>query len=190
MMKFTHGLAVIMLLLCGSESVCAAEQWALCRPAEVVAYQNRVHVRCELPVAPNIVFLATPTQPDFRFATRVVALAAVAQTSQKTLAILFDPADSTGTDFGCQMGDCRPLKAIGLTERSPPTPTTPTTATTATPATPVIPVIPVIPVTPEHAECQKACEEDLDRCIADAHGGRERGSCSAARRRCSNGCPP
>lgn len=125
---FKYGLAMV-LLLCGSSSLYAAEQWALCRPAEVVAYQNRVHVRCEVPVAPNIVFLATPTQPDFRFATRVVALGAAAQTSEKTLVILFDPADTTGPAFGCQAGDCRPLKAIGLTEAAPPRPTTPTTPT-------------------------------------------------------------
>lgn len=129
MMRLQYGLAVIMLLLCGSERAHAADQFALCRPVEVMAHLNRVHVLCELPVAPNIVFLAASAEPDSRFATRVVALGAVAQATQKTLLILFDPADSTtGPAFGCLAQDCRPLKAFAITERSPPTPTSPPTS--------------------------------------------------------------
>jgi len=171
---FKYGLAMV-LLLCGSSSLYAAEQEALCRPTEVVAFQNAVRVRCEVPVAPNIVFLATPTQPDFRFATRVVALGAAAQTSEKTLVILFDPDDTTGPAFRCPAGDCRPLRAIGLTEAAPPRPTTPTNPTN-----------PTNPTT-ERRECLRLCNASAVACKRENRD--DPGVCAEEKAACEAECP-
>ncbi len=176
MMKLVCGLALTILLLCGSGRIEAAEQFALCRPLEVLAFPGRVHVRCELPVAPNIIFLATSTQPDFRFANRVVALGATAQATQKTLVVLFDLADTTGPDFGCLAVDCRPIRAIGLTEQSPPTPPPPPAPTPTPPPPPRDPV------------CVKACADERNACIAGANSGTERGRCATAYNACVRGC--
>lgn len=179
MMRLRHGLPVIILLLSASERADAADQSALCRPVEVMAWANRVHVRCELPVAPNIVYLAASAQPDVRFATRVVALAAVAQASQKTLVIRFDPADSTGPGFGCLAHDCRPLTAIGLTEQSPPTPRPGSgTPSSGTPGSDPI------------AQCVQACDDGRDTCESIAEGREDILACSRANLRCSDCCNP
>jgi hypothetical protein len=183
MTKFSYGFALTILLLVGAGRVHAAEQFALCRPVEVMAYANRVHVRCELPVAPNIVFLATSAQPDFRFATRVLALGATAQATQKTLVILFDPADTTGPDFGCAAADCRPIGAIGLSEQSPPTPPPP-----PMPPTPPMPTPP--PAVVSHAQCLQACRDERATCIASAGSGTERGGCKIPYTTCMARCPP
>lgn len=151
----------------------AQDRWALCRPIEAMAYQTRVHIKCEFPVAPGIIYLAASTAADSRFATRVVNLGAVAQVTQKTLAVLFDPSDTTGAAYGCSITDCRAIRAIGLTEAASPIPATPS-------------------VTPRsRAECVADCDESSRRTCTQVGKGAVVQSClNALNQVCTQNCPP
>lgn len=89
-----------------------AETWINCTPTEVVNYHNRVHVRCAAAVG-NISYFAVPTDNPAH-AARILSTLSVAQIAGRTLSILYDPNDTSGTDFGCLAADCRVLIATGF----------------------------------------------------------------------------
>ena len=170
----------------------------------MTAFPFKVHVRCELPVAPNIIFLAASAEPDFRFATRVIALGTVAQASQKTLAVLFDPADVTsGPAFGCAASDCRPLKAISLTEAGPPVPPPPpppppkkTNGQSCTHASECqsgrcqASKCEAKPAPTPTEVCFKACDTSRQSCnVAASRGGTALLACTSRWRDCKERCP-
>jgi len=90
----------------------AAETWISCTPAEIATYQNRVHVRCAAAVG-GVSFFAAAAQ-DTAFAARVLSVITAAQVAGRTLSILYDPADQSGTAIGCQSSDCRLIRAVGF----------------------------------------------------------------------------
>ena len=90
----------------------AAETWISCTPFEIATYPNRVHVRCAAAVG-GVSFFAAGTQ-DTAYAARVLSVITAAQVAGRTLNVLYDPADQTGTAIGCQVADCRLSRAVGF----------------------------------------------------------------------------
>ncbi len=165
--------ALTPALLCSSMTSFAQEKRALCKPVETMSFSTRVHVRCEVPVDGVFWYFAVSTA-DARIASRMLNLCMVGQVAEKTLSILFDPADQSGVTFGCLAHDCRIARAIGLTESAAPTPLPPPTRVPQTPSPPVS-----IP------ECLAKCERSLEICV-DTPG---RATCEGIFKICQSRCP-
>jgi hypothetical protein len=104
----------------------AEKKWASCTPVNVMAAENRVHVRCQqkIVVVGEIVadmvkrltvhFFAAPTS-NKQFANRALSLISTALVAGKDLSIFFETDDvETGPQFGCGAADCRPILAIAI----------------------------------------------------------------------------
>lgn len=90
----------------------AGESWTSCVPVAVANFHNRVHVRCTAPVG-NILYFAAPTN-NAAHAARVLSTLSAAQIAGRTLDIIYDPDDTSGTDIGCLAADCRMIVAVGF----------------------------------------------------------------------------
>ena len=115
----------LMVLLCGAalfgaSGLSAQQTRALCKPIETATFPERIHVRCQYPVAGGFVYFAASTAEP-RFASRALSVMEAAQVSDKVVLVGFDPADTvSGAGFGCAVADCRPLLSIVLVENPPP----------------------------------------------------------------------
>jgi hypothetical protein len=110
MKRFMMGVGLVCAILCRQME--AAETWTACVPVEVATYQGRIHVRCAAAVG-GINFFAASTQ-DTAYAARLLAVLTAAQVAGRTVSILFDPADQSGAGIGCQVNDCRLIRAAGF----------------------------------------------------------------------------
>ena len=96
----------------------AQNKFAACKPTETAVFPERIHVRCDMPVDGRFWYFAVPTT-DSRNANRMLSLMIGAQLGDKFLSVLFDPADLSGGSFGCNVNDCRNIRALLMTERVP-----------------------------------------------------------------------
>lgn len=96
----------------GNQNSPQAETWILCTPVAVAAFDNRVHVECAASIG-GVRFFATPNSNPAH-AARVLSVLTAAQMAGRTLNILYDPADTSGTDFGCLAADCRKIHGVGF----------------------------------------------------------------------------
>jgi len=85
----------------------------ICTPSYIGAFTNRVHVLCTVPALGGIYYFAAPTS-DSKNAARVLSIMLTAKALGKNLQIYYDPSGS-GTAYGCQTNDCRPITAIEMT---------------------------------------------------------------------------
>lgn len=95
-----------------AESTLAPAAWTSCTPIQAATFSNRVHVRCAEAVSGISFFAATTT--DQAFAARVLSLVSTAQVAGKTLAIQYNPADTSGAAVGCLASDCRLIIGVGF----------------------------------------------------------------------------
>jgi hypothetical protein len=77
-----------------------------CAPSTVAAFTNRVHVSCN-PAAGAITYFAYCSAKDPGGASRFLSVFTTAKAIGKNLNIYYNPNDTSGTDCGCQTGDCR-----------------------------------------------------------------------------------
>jgi len=94
-----------------------AQYWYQCNTSATMhigLFSNRIHVFCPTtspiagaPAIPTIFWFAVPTAPDSAAASRFLSLFQSATISGRTLWVQVDPADTSGTAFGCGSGDCR-----------------------------------------------------------------------------------
>jgi hypothetical protein len=92
----------------------ASSTWTYCTPDQVMTYteSRRVHVHCTAAVS-GISYFATGTG-DAANAARVLSVITTAQVAGRTLSILYDPADLSGSAIGCGNSDCRLILAVGF----------------------------------------------------------------------------
>ncbi len=86
--------------------------WYRCTPANVAAYPARIHVKCTVANA-GILYFAYPTR-DTANASRFLSLLTSAEVAGKQVDILYDPADTSGSAFGCAASDCRTIVGLAL----------------------------------------------------------------------------
>jgi hypothetical protein len=112
---------IIIILLCVvlfaalspvPSAVFADSRWVTCTPISVVAYKNRVHIRCQESYSGIIFFAASTT--DQVFADRVLDFGTMAMTFDGKLDILYEPTNTSGASIGCQIDDCRLIDGIKL----------------------------------------------------------------------------
>ena len=90
----------------------ASSTWVSCVPVAIVTYAVRVHVQCQTAIS-GVSFFAASTA-DAANAARVLSVITAAQVAGRTLSVLYDPADTSGTAIGCLAADCRLLQAVGF----------------------------------------------------------------------------
>lgn len=89
------------------------DTWAIITPIEITAYTERIHIKANTPVN-GIVFFSVPTS-NADLSNKVLSLASAAILYEKRINVLYDKDDkTTGSQFGCQSGDCRVIKGISL----------------------------------------------------------------------------
>jgi len=92
-----------------------ADEWYYCKPIDVSVYPERIHVQCDKPTSGGIAFFAIPTaSADPAHVARMLSVLLVARATGKTVGVLYNPADTSGTDFGCKAEDCRRLVSVGF----------------------------------------------------------------------------
>lgn len=87
-----------------------SETWVICTPIVIGTFNNRVHVRCAQSYG-GVDFFAAPTSNPAN-AARVLSTISTAQIAGRTLNILYDPDDLSGSDYNCDVGNCRALHAV------------------------------------------------------------------------------
>ncbi len=104
----------LILALVGilSAPLFAVNQWASCRPNQVMVFDNRIHVECAAAVG-RIKFFAFPTN-DSAKSSRMLSILSTAQVAGRNVLVLFEPTDASGPAYGCLASDCRPIIAAGF----------------------------------------------------------------------------
>jgi hypothetical protein len=87
--------------------------WYRCTPANVAAYTSRIHVKCTVATGGGIQYFASPAR-DTANAARFLSLLSTAAVAGKQVDVLYDPADISGTPYGCAIADCRPIIGVAL----------------------------------------------------------------------------
>lgn len=87
----------------------AGETWVTCTPVVVGTFSNRIYVRCAQSYG-GVDFFAAPTSNPAH-AARLLSTLSAAQIAGRTLNVLYDPADNSGVDFGCDPSNCGVLRA-------------------------------------------------------------------------------
>jgi len=90
----------------------AAAGETICTPGNVMVFYNRVHVKCVETVG-GIQYFAAPTT-DAAHVSRVLTILSTALAAGRQLSIIYDPADTSGSAFGCAAGDCRIIQAAAF----------------------------------------------------------------------------
>ena len=90
----------------------AKNTWISCTVDSVAVFASRIHVKCAEGHS-GIYYFAYPTTDDAD-ANRFLGTLNTAYTLGTTLSILYDPADTSGTSYGCLAADCRPFKALAF----------------------------------------------------------------------------
>ncbi len=78
----------------------------LCTPSGVAVFEKRVHIHCTTADSNGVSYFAYPNT-DAAQAARVLSLLLVAYTTTSPVWIYYDPNDTSGSAWGCQVGDCR-----------------------------------------------------------------------------------
>ena len=88
------------------------DNWYSCTPDQVASYENRIHVKCEKPVG-SIYYFAIATDKG-EYSRNALSLMVGAKLANRTLRIYYGKEDYSGSEFGCQVGNCRRVKGISL----------------------------------------------------------------------------
>ena len=100
------------LLVLGLATRSFAEQmFHICQPVEVAAFASRVHVLCNIGTRDGIRYFAVATA-NSAHAARILSVLMMAHLTARSIAVLYDPADTSGTNFGCLEEDCRRLLGV------------------------------------------------------------------------------
>ncbi len=117
-LRLTRGISLVtrltlLLVVVGLlASVQAQQTWISCVPSEIMAFRERIHVRCAASIN-GITYFAVSTS-DAAWSARVMSVLNTAQVAGRTVTLLYDPADLSGASYGCQANDCRVILAVGF----------------------------------------------------------------------------
>lgn len=108
------GLAAVVAatLPSGPAASAATQVFHECKSVNVYVFPERIHVRCDK-AKNNIIYFAVSTA-NSAHAARVLSVLVTAHAAGRTIAVVFDPNDTTGTQFGCAANDCRRLLSVGV----------------------------------------------------------------------------
>jgi len=87
-----------------------------CSPTEVAVFSNRIHVKCSsaLQDGTTTIWYWAVSTSDAQRANRFLSTASTALVSGRMLRFSYNPADASGTSFGCLTKDCRTPWAIAV----------------------------------------------------------------------------
>lgn len=107
------GTLTTILLLLGSIAF-AQNTWVTCTPESGASYDNRVHVKCTESFG-DIRYFAVSSK-DKAQAARALSIISTSIVAGKTVEVLYNPADTSGTAIGCLESDCRLFYSIALNQ--------------------------------------------------------------------------
>jgi hypothetical protein len=99
------------MILTGLPAAYGEETWATCTPVETMLHHNRLHVRCAESIG-GIRFFALGTSDAF--APLFLSVIETAHVAGRTLKVLYDPLDLSGSSINCQNADCRLILSVGF----------------------------------------------------------------------------
>lgn len=119
----THSLVTLVSVALGLAAATASfaqqteagptpEATTVCTPVSAAEFVSRIHVRCSAAVSGIFYFAVSTSDPNR--AARALALMSSALAAGHDLRIYYDPANVSGTAFGCAAADCRVADAIEL----------------------------------------------------------------------------
>ncbi|MGE5123842.1 MAG: hypothetical protein ACM3H7_04945 [Acidobacteriaceae bacterium] len=96
--------------------------WYQCNLSNHVAvFTTRVHIWCQsttpvggAPALTGISWFAFPTSPDSAGASRIFSILQSAKVTGGVVWVWVNPADTSGTSFGCGASDCRRIYGVEL----------------------------------------------------------------------------
>lgn len=103
----------VPLLAAAIASPAQATETFSCKVKDVTVFSNRIHVRCTSATASGIFFFALPTSEATQ-ANRLLTIGSTTLVSGRKFNAIFDPNDTSGTNWGCQSNDCRVLTGFGI----------------------------------------------------------------------------
>lgn len=83
-----------------------------CTPDYIANFTARVHVRCTVPAETTIYYFAVPNS-DSKNAARVLSILLTAESLGRNVRIYYN-SSASGSAYGCQTNDCRPIEAAEL----------------------------------------------------------------------------
>jgi hypothetical protein len=105
-------LGALVASIVAPEAAQASPTWISCTPVQSMAYSSRIHVKCSASVGGIYYFAASTSNADN--AARMLSTINAGLVSGRTLSILYDPADLSGSSIGCSNSDCRLIQAVGI----------------------------------------------------------------------------
>ena len=87
------------------------QTWATCTPVETMLYHSRLHVRCAESIGGIRFFALASTDP---LAPLFLSVIETAHVAGRTIKILYDSADLSGSSLNCSNADCRLMIAVGF----------------------------------------------------------------------------
>ena len=113
-MKQIFGLGIALLSSLGySLPAHGALTFFTCTPYGAGEYINRIYIHCSNVQPGGFLYFAVSTADHDR-AARVLALVAGAVLAGHTIEILYDSSDLSGSLYGCNSDDCRPVLGVEL----------------------------------------------------------------------------
>jgi hypothetical protein len=94
----------------GTEAVKASY---LCYADNVAVFENRIHVRCTTAAAGGIGYFAF-RNTDAAQTARHLSLLLVAYTTDSGIWVYYDPNDTSGGAWGCNVSDCRVFTGVSM----------------------------------------------------------------------------
>jgi hypothetical protein len=97
--------------------------WYSCDPPNHVGlFFERIHIFCQTttpiagapPLSASITWFAVPTTPDSVAASRFMSLLQTSTITGRVIWINLDPADTSGSSFGCGAANCRRLYGMEM----------------------------------------------------------------------------
>ena len=112
----TIGLCLIAWLSLGiistdPPSARGEQTWATCTPVETMLYHSRLHVRCAESVGGIYYFALASSDP---LAPLFLSVIETAHVAGRTIKVLYDPADLSGSSMSCDNSNCRLMIAVGF----------------------------------------------------------------------------
>jgi hypothetical protein len=85
----------------------------LCYANNVAVFENRIHVRCTTAAAGGISYFAF-RNTDAAQTARHLSLLLVAYTTDSGIWVYYDPNDTSGGAWGCNVSDCRVFTGVSM----------------------------------------------------------------------------
>jgi len=109
---FTLASAIFLASAITTPSV--ANEFPTCKPVHVAVGPDRIHVECDKPISSIKYFAVSTAYTEPAQLARILSVLLAARAAGKAVVVEYNPADTSGNDFGCSETDCRRLVSVSF----------------------------------------------------------------------------